>query len=264
MRCNHRIHGTEEKERPLHISHEGLSNVILHRGTLLLFKKFQTGEHSLLTLEALSAENEVRDIEIGVPLSVAGGTGLMEQELLDFATSQSSPFMSTIAKLTPSPDWFTGFSTLDLRQDTGNPDIPQMWYREFYVDTYPFTTGTLSGDEYRDPGVPLDPIQNIRQFTTETEPARTNNLFVDTPAANSNSNSNGNAKNQILPVARWSCELLNPPEYMVEDSLFGDGSVIVNAKESLSPTLDTSTISPSDESSMIETQNLSLDVAFNK
>lgn len=130
-------------------------------------------------MEVLGAGEDARDIEIGQPISVVGGS-LQEQDILHFAAAESAPFMSAIVKMMPSPDWFTGFSQLDLRQDTGNPDVPQMWFREFYVETYPFTAGTLSGDEYTTPGDPTSPVQNIRQFTVDTEPARSKHTFVDT------------------------------------------------------------------------------------
>lgn len=173
----------------------------------------KTGETIGLTVELLSTDDQVRDIEIGTNAGV-----------LPFQANQVTPFMSTVVKMVPSPDWFTGFSSLDLRQELNDPNLPRVWYREFHVDTYPFTAGTLSGTTYSDPGSDVnEPIQQL-----------TNTAVL----AN-------------VPVARWSCQLETPSEFQKDENLFG-GSVIVSAMESIEPTMvytiDSSTINPSEYS----------------
>jgi hypothetical protein len=51
------------------------------------------------------------DIEIGQEYPID-----QPQLLLDIKATESCPFMSTITGMEPSPDWFSGFSAFDLRE----------------------------------------------------------------------------------------------------------------------------------------------------
>ena len=142
----------------------------------------------------LAGGDQAKDFEIGPPQSADE-----EVQSLFFGNlkvSQDAPVLSAIAKMSPSPDWFTGFHSLDLRRSTGDPNMPQQWQREFQVDTYTFTAGTRSGETYLEPGEDLDPKLPIRQLNAGGSTLSTGVLLARTGE-------------HTLPVARWECTLVN-------------------------------------------------------
>ena len=99
------------------------------------------------------------------------------------------PHLSAITKISPSPDWFTGFSEFNTLNTTS-----KMWWSEFVIHTFPFDAGTQKGDEYMaDATVEESPLP-IMRFTEETVPSTTN-VFLDPD------------KNTVLPVVEWNCRL---------------------------------------------------------
>ncbi|CAB9517109.1 Spondin-1 [Seminavis robusta] len=207
-----------------------------------------TGDPLLWTIEALSQNEAVMDIEVGGVFAPNGGPP--EKVIGVIRITPSAPFLTTMAVMTPSPDWFTGVSQLDLRQNTGDPLVPQMWYREVEIDTYPYTAGTLSGTTYIEAGDVLDPVEPIRQMTADTPPASSSGVLLDSTGT------------VIPPVARWTCTILaavpitppgnsdGPPgnsdgapgnsDGDDGDAIappFDDGSVILSGMESIEPTM---------------------------
>ena len=126
-------------------------------------------------MELLKQSDRISDIGTGGAFSAYDP--YQDRMTSELSTYEWTPLLSTIVGMNPSPDWFTGISSLDLRQATTEG---YMWYRAFQVDTYPLTAGTLAGSTYTDPGTT---IRNSIQ-----------------PVAIGNASS---------PVARWTCELLN-------------------------------------------------------
>lgn len=120
----------------------------------------------------------ISDIDSGGTFSAFDPS--QEIDASPIAVREDTPFLSTIAGFNPSPDWFTGISSLDLRQATSTG---QMWYRGFVVDTYPMTAGTMVGATYTDPGTPISPTTTIQPVSLAVFP------------------------NVTLPVARWTCQL---------------------------------------------------------
>ena len=141
-------------------------------------------------------------MEVGKPSAATDG---MKQEFGVIRASLDAPFFTTIAGMSPSPDWFTGFSMLDLRQNTDDPNMPQQWYREFQVETYALTAGTRSGETYMEAGTDLDPKVPIRPLYT-AESGLSTGVLLD---AN---------KDEAPPVVQWSCNLVNAVEFALDNT----------------------------------------------
>lgn len=110
------------------------------------------------------------------------------QLLPAFKINAAFPLISSICKISPSPDWFSGFTNFSLFNATTNT-----WYDSFEIDTYPWDAGTDSGTNYTANDAPTDPPQNISRLTVETLPA--GGVFLSSDGAT------------VLPVARWSCNV---------------------------------------------------------
>jgi len=90
--------------------------------------------------------------------------------------------ISTISKMSPSPDWFSGLNSY-------SPVMAGMWLSSFTVDSFPWDAGSEDGTEYNGfNNEPTDPLMNSTQFT-DTVPGVFLNTDVD----------------DVLPVAQWSC-----------------------------------------------------------
>ena len=82
------------------------------------------------------------------------------------------PYISTIASIVPSPDWFSGyydFNFLDAETDT--------WYDKVVIETYPWDAGTDSGTTYESEPAMLLPSYLITQLTVGTVPD--SGVFLD-------------------------------------------------------------------------------------
>jgi hypothetical protein len=101
------------------------------------------------------------------------------------------PYMSSVTMIAPSPDWFSGFNAIDLRNiKTGT------WYRSISMETFPWDAGTETGDTYQLNNPAENPHIPIFQLTKTTVPQSTM-VFKK----------NGN----VLPVAQWDCSLVSEP-----------------------------------------------------
>lgn len=110
-----------------------------------------------------------------------------DSQLLDaFRVNAAFPFISSISKIAPSPDWFSGFTNFSPVNVTTNT-----WYDSFEIETYPWDPGIDSGTTYYADDTPTDPPKNISQLTVDTLPA--GGVFLSSDGAT------------VLSVARWSC-----------------------------------------------------------
>ena len=100
--------------------------------------------------------------------------------------------LSAISMIAPSPDWFSGFNNIDMRQMS-----TQSWVRSITVTTMPYDAGTEMGNEYDGDNDPEDPHVPIFQLTVDTLPPT--NVFLDP------------TNTTVLPVAEWDCQLTNEP-----------------------------------------------------
>jgi len=92
--------------------------------------------------------------------------------------------ISTITKISPSPDWFSGLNSY-------SPVMNGMWLESFTVDSYPWDAGSEDGTDYIMRNDPTDPKVSPSRFTAYTVPK--SGVFLNTDGDN------------VLPVGQWSC-----------------------------------------------------------
>jgi len=102
--------------------------------------------------------------------------------------TSSNKYLSTIAKMVPSPDWFSGFHDFNCINEEDD-----VWYQEFRIPIYPFDAGTKDGNNYNTTGADTIPQRPIQQFTLDNLPS--NEIFLNTD------------RNAILPVGIYICTL---------------------------------------------------------
>lgn len=110
------------------------------------------------------------------------------QTFADLTLTQEFPLLSSISMIAPSPDWFSGlynYRPVDMSSE--------VWLESFSITTFPFDSGTESGDTYSISNPSQDPIVPISQLTADTVPS--NGILLDP------------TQQQVLPVAMWSCSL---------------------------------------------------------
>jgi hypothetical protein len=112
-----------------------------------------------------------------------------ELQLPDVQVDEAHPFVSTIARIAPSSDWFSGFSYFDARDVSANA-----WYQEFSVETFPWDAGTVN-DNF------ASEVASISAHSTD----RLGSFVSDDGST-------------VLPVVRWTCTLQAPPALSVAPS----------------------------------------------
>lgn len=115
----------------------------------------ETGAKSILLAEAeaLQGSGSVESTLSGSGIPSPGSTSLT------FTVSESHAFVSLVAMLAPSPDWFVGVSGLALRDGDG-------WISEIVVPLDVYDAGTDSGSTYTaddDDTAPADDIARIEE-----------------------------------------------------------------------------------------------------
>lgn len=121
------------------------------------------------------------------------------QSLSALSVDADHPFISTVTKISPSPDWFTGFTDLSILDTSSNT-----WLASIEIDTFPWDAGTDSGAVYRSENIPTDPLRNITRIQVEDGTAESrglpqNGIFVSQGGTN------------VLPVAKWTCSIAAVP-----------------------------------------------------
>lgn len=66
--------------------------------------------------------------------------------------------MSFATMLAPSPDWFSGLSHVNLRDE-------DVWRDQFSVALWPWDAGVDSGPDYTEPNIDTQPRQSVRLLT---------------------------------------------------------------------------------------------------
>ena len=87
------------------------------------------------------------------------------QNLPPINVTFSHPLISVMVRITPSPDWFVGFSDFS----TINP-VTQTYYSRFVIQSFFWDCGTDGGETYTALDMNLDPIIPISQFTLKNLP----------------------------------------------------------------------------------------------
>jgi len=174
--------------RPYMTSHNDLYN--LWSGDQLASRSVKSytrsGNTRPLQLEAFAAGTSVNSIVKSITYTPSGdfdAVGMEGRLNLD----SEHRLISAIARMNPSPDWFSGL-------DSFSPVMNGMWLSSFTLDSFPWDAGVVDGITYS--SVNNDntiPKGNIIRYTFDTVPP--NGIFL-----------NAN-KNEVLPVAQWSCDL---------------------------------------------------------
>jgi len=103
-------------------------------------------------------------------------------------TSQNK-YLSVIARMNPSPDWFSGFHDFNAVNERR-----KVWYQKFTIETYPYDAGTEDGDVYDNLDNPAsDPQRPISEITKNNAPG--DGIYL---------NADGTT---VLPVAKYTCTL---------------------------------------------------------
>jgi hypothetical protein len=101
-------------------------------------------------------------------------------------------FISGLAGILPSPDWFSGFYMFDVINEYSGT-----YYDSFLIRTYPWDAGTDSGERFTDIKHDTDPPETVVRLTPKNTPNKAS-LSAD--------------GTQIKFVAEWECVLHACPE----------------------------------------------------
>jgi len=153
-------------------------------------KIIERGNPSSLTEELL---NNHGSFELSHPtyLGIDNGNFNFDHPIRVTSTNH---LLSVIAKMAPSPDWFSGFHDFNMMNDAS-----MTWFEEFTIETYPYDAGIDDGDTYYTIDVPTEPRQPISQLTVKTANS-SNGVYLNPDGT------------EILPVSRYSCFLIDPDD----------------------------------------------------
>ena len=107
----------------------------------------ETGATSVLRIE-LAATATVGEVDTG------GGINRTGTSVLDVGVDASSGYLSLVTMLAPSPDWFVGFSALQLWDGDS-------WIDRFEFDLQPYDAGTDSGTRFTSADIDTQPRQLV-------------------------------------------------------------------------------------------------------
>jgi hypothetical protein len=107
----------------------------------------ETGKTSLL-LDELAVNPAVGGVDTGQRVDGAG------TDELEVDVTQSTPLLSLVTMLAPSPDWFVGVADVPLFDDGS-------WTERVELDVTPWDAGTDSGVEFTSDNVDTQPRQAI-------------------------------------------------------------------------------------------------------
>ncbi|GAX10457.1 hypothetical protein FisN_21Lu181 [Fistulifera solaris] len=119
--------------------------------------------------------NAIKDVKKGVDMPLKQVNTF---RLNGLKVDKSRPFVTAVTRLSPSPDWLTGFDAFSTQQDG-------FWYSDLVIETWALDAGTSTGFTYTDKPTPESPAPQSIQLIS-------NGIF------------------DPLPVARWRCELTTP------------------------------------------------------
>ena len=116
----------------------------------------ETGSKSILNTEinALINNNLVQNLLSGEGISDSPGT-----VNLNFELSQEYPLVSLVSMIAPSPDWFIGVNSLNMRQNN-------QWREQFSVELKAYDAGSDSGSNYTSANTPTNPPDPISEIIT--------------------------------------------------------------------------------------------------
>lgn len=139
------------------------------------FSCFQEGLKGDLVKEINGAGEETGKAAVGFALAMFH----IQQTLPSFKASPDHYLISSVTKVAPSPDWFTGFSSFDARHVESG-----VWFEEFVINTGFWDAGTEQGSAFRNNNnTDQSPPKPISLHSLDTFPN----------------------DGHILPAAQWTC-----------------------------------------------------------
>ncbi|MEP1487729.1 MAG: spondin domain-containing protein [Algibacter sp.] len=84
------------------------------------------------------------------------GTAKGSIVISNITVNDTHPFISLVSMIAPSPDWFIGVNSMNLR--SGDSNINDGWKSTFSVDLLPYDAGTEDGEEYKGNNLDSNPI----------------------------------------------------------------------------------------------------------
>ncbi|MYH17031.1 MAG: hypothetical protein F4149_17845 [Gammaproteobacteria bacterium] len=79
---------------------------------------------------------------VGTTIEIGVGSGGTPQASANFQATKSTPLVTLLSMIAPSPDWFVGVSGLSLL------DAQNQWRSGFEMDLYPYDAGTEGGSGF--------------------------------------------------------------------------------------------------------------------
>lgn len=138
--------------------------------------------------ELMIADEGVLDYRKGVAMKVSVR---QNETIAPIRVNIDHPYISTIAAIAPSPDWFSGFYDFDMIDPSTDT-----WYDKVVIETFPWDAGTDSGTTYESQDDLTIPPYLITQLTPRTVPE--SGVFLSSDG-------------DVLPVSRWTCSRVEPP-----------------------------------------------------
>lgn len=133
----------------------------------------------LALLDELQNSADVLDEQNGTAMI---NSQQQSQSLNALTADSEHSLVSSVTKISPSPDWFTGFADLSILDNSTNT-----WFASVEVETFPWDAGTDSG---------TDPQGNITRIQGETgEGLPKPGVFVSSD------------NTTVLSVAKWTCSV---------------------------------------------------------
>jgi hypothetical protein len=130
------------------------------------YSVFSDGGNATAGLEALSERGAHSPLDSEIKAAVAKGDAgaLFESEALfnlpgsikaEFNADERYPYVSAVAMVAPSPDWFTGVSTVPLMQEG-------KWIDQVTLTLWTWDAGTDHGTTYKAADADAHPRQSVR------------------------------------------------------------------------------------------------------
>jgi len=143
------------------------------------------------------------------------------QHLPPINVTYDHPFLSSMVKITPSPDWFVGFS--DLRMISY---VTETFYNRIVIQSYVWDSGTDGGLTYTALDRDLDPQVPVKRFRTNNVPPKGQFLspsgeYIPTPAEFECVLRVG--EGPVIPGFPFDESHIRPPLYVPRDDDFING-----------------------------------------
>ena len=106
-------------------------------------------------IETLIADGEACELISGDGVNPAPGVASVQ-----FTVTDECPLVSVVTMIAPSPDWFVGVSSVDMREDGA-------WADEIVIEVFAWDAGTDSGSTYSAANAPTDPVESISLMPSE-------------------------------------------------------------------------------------------------